>query len=84
MRTGGDEFLIVLKKEEEKKIDAMVACIREEIKGRSSEMNLPFPLTISAGCIHTDMSTEKGLDDYVREADEIMYREKVAKKANRR
>lgn len=84
VRTGGDEFLIILKKEEAAELDTMVAHIRKEIKERSSEMNLPFPLTISAGCIHTDMTTEKGLDDYVREADEIMYREKVAKNANRR
>lgn len=84
VRTGGDEFLIILEKEETAKLDGMVAHIREEIKERSSEMNFPFPLTISVGCIHTDMTTEKQLDDYVREADEIMYLEKVAKKANRR
>ena len=46
-------------------------------------MKLPFPLTVSAGCIHTDMTTERDLDDYVREADAIMYEEKTAKKANR-
>ena len=35
-------------------------------------------------CIVTDMDCEKNLDDYVREADEVMYEEKTAKKANRK
>lgn len=43
-------------------------------------MKLPVTLTVSVGCIHTDMTQKRELDDYVREADEIMYREKIAKK----
>ena len=39
--------------------------------------------SVSAGCVHTDMTTGCDLDDYVREADAIMYEEKTAKKANR-
>ena len=55
----------------------------ERSRFEAAEMKLPFPLTVSAGCIHTDMTTERDLDDYVREADVIMYEEKTAKKANR-
>ena len=39
---------------------------------------------MSIGCVRTDMDTDKTLDDYVREADEIMYAEKLAKKVNRK
>lgn len=53
---------------------------RKEIRERSAEMKLPFPLTVSAGCVHTDMTTGRDLDDYVREADAIMYEEKTCEK----
>lgn len=58
--------------------------IRTDIRERSAVMKLPVTLTVSVGCIHTDMTQKRELDDYVREADEIMYREKIAKKANRK
>ena len=64
-------------------IEKIIGEIRKEIREHSAEMKLPFPLTVSAGCVHTDMTTGCDLDDYVREADAIMYEEKTAKKANR-
>ena len=64
-------------------IGKIIGEIRKDIRERSAEMKLPFPLTVSAGCVHTDMTTGRDLDDYVREADAIMYEEKTAKKANR-
>lgn len=48
------------------------------------KMQLPFPLTISVGCVVTDMNSDKNLDDYVRNADEMIYQEKVAKRVNRK
>lgn len=84
MRTGGDEFLIVQKQTCADEVCDMVQQIRDEIRVRSEEMKFGFPLTISAGCIDTDMFSDKSLDDYVREADEVMYQEKLAKKVNRK
>lgn len=83
VRTGGDEFLIILEKTGEEELAGMVDCIRERLCEQSAEMKLPFPLTVSVGYVHTDMDSDRPLDDYVREADEIMYREKTAKKAER-
>ena len=40
-------------------------------------------LSFSIGCIMTDMNLDKDLDDYIREADETMYKEKQIKKVNR-
>lgn len=84
VRTGGDEFLIVQKQICADEVCDMVQQIRDEIRMRSEEMKFGFPLTISAGCIDTDMFSDKSLDDYVREADEVMYQEKLAKKVNRK
>ena len=83
VRSGGDEFLVVLEQTADAEIGKIIGEIRKEIWKRSAEMKLPFPLTVSAGCVHTDMTTGRDLDDYVREADAIMYEEKTAKKANR-
>ena len=83
VRSGGDEFLVVLEQTADAEIGKIIGEIRKDIRERSAEMKLPFPLTVSAGCVHTDMTTGCDLDDYVREADAIMYEEKTAKKANR-
>ena len=42
-----------------------------------------FDLSISAGYVVTDKESPKKLEDYVNEADAIMYEEKKAKKAAR-
>ena len=83
VRTGGDEFLIIQEAAEEGCGEALIAAIRKEIAQKAEEAKLPYPLTVSIGCVRTDMRTDKTLDDYVREADQIMYAEKLAKKVNR-
>ena len=44
------------------------------------EKGLPFDISYSVGVIRTDMKSDKNLDDYIREADEVMYEEKSTKK----
>lgn len=84
VRNGGDEFLVMLEGADENTMAEMIQKIRQELDERAKMMKVPFPLSVSAGCIVTDMECEKNLDDYVREADEVMYEEKTAKKANRK
>lgn len=84
VRTGGDEFLIILDKTDEEMIAEIIQNIRDKIDEVAKKAEMPFPLTVSAGWIATDMESGKSLDDYVRMADEIMYQEKTAKNANRR
>lgn len=84
VRMGGDEFLMILNKTNMDAITDMIQDIRDEVQEMAEKMRLPFPLTISAGCIITDMESDKELDDYMREADEIMYQEKMNKNVHRR
>lgn len=84
VRTGGDEFLVIHEMISEEALARMIRAIRQKIAQTAEQMNLPYPLTVSIGAVFTDMETDRTLDDYVREADEIMYAEKTAKKADRR
>lgn len=82
-RIGGDEFLLILEMTEEKELAALIQSIRDEIHEKSVAMKIPICPTVSVGYVITDMSTDKALDDYVREADEVMYQEKREKHAER-
>lgn len=83
VRLGGDEFMVILPTGDTNQADAFAASISEELEKVHREMKLPFPLTVSVGYVCTDMTSEKEFDDYVREADEVMYQKKVARKLNR-
>ena len=84
VRTGGDEFLIIQQASGDESGEQLIRLIRQEIAQKKENRKLAYPLTVSIGCVRTDMDTDKTLDDYVREADEIMYAEKLAKKVNRK
>ncbi len=84
VRTGGDEFLIIQDAAGDHCEKEFVTSIREKIAQEAYKAKLPYPISASIGCVRTDMRTTKTLDDYVREADAMMYAEKVAKKVNRK
>ena len=83
VRYGGDEFVsISLYSEEEKPEDKKTAILRKAREIAAQE-KLPFDLEFSIGYVITDPAEDKTLEDYVREADHIMYREKMEKKVGR-
>lgn len=82
-RTGGDEFVLVQKVMSEKETDEMMQNIRQSMEEASKRLQMPFPLSVSIGVAVTEPDKEKSLEDYVREADEMMYQEKVRKKMER-
>lgn len=84
VRTGGDEFLIIQNAAEDAGGKDICGRIQKEIAQEAETAQLPYPLTVSIGCVCTDMETDRTLDDYVRQADEIMYAQKMAKKVNRK
>lgn len=83
VRIGGDEFLLIVEMTEEEELAALIQSIRDEIHEKSVSMKIPIQPTVSVGYVITDMNTRKTLDDYVREADEVMYQEKREKHAER-
>lgn len=83
IRMGGDEFLVALPLMEKQRLEMIVQNIRDDIKNRAEKELLPFEVTVSIGHIRTDMGSGKSLDEYVKEADEVMYQEKQQKKVQR-
>lgn len=83
IRTGGDEFVIIQSPMTKAEVTFVSDSIRQDVMDMCEEMELPFEITFSVGAIRTDMQSDKSLDDYIREADEVMYEEKAAKKLKR-
>ena len=83
VRLGGDEFMVILSAGDTNLAEEFATEICGELERVQADMKLPFPLSVSIGYVCTDMTTEKELDDYVREADEVMYQKKVLRKLNR-
>ena len=83
-RTGGDEFVLIQKAGSQKEIDEMISNIRKEITEASVRVNFPMDMSVSIGTAVAVPDGQKTLEDYVREADEMMYTEKVKKKVERK
>ena len=83
-RTGGDEFVLVQRSISQEELDGMIANIRHELAEISEKEKAPFCLSVSVGMTLTSPESGKSMEDYVREADEIMYQEKTAKKMARK
>ena len=77
MRYGGDEFVIIT---EAGTID-LKGRLEEKFRLLNEKMVLPFYLGVSIGEYTVEGDSPKTLDDLLRRADELMYREKTRKKA---
>lgn len=82
-RTGGDEFVVIQPANSITDLAALVQNIRNDLHATAVEMNLPFDLNISVGSSITDPLSDRSFEDYVKEADAMMYQEKTNKKVQR-
>ena len=83
-RTGGDEFVLVQSYETDVATRKQLNDMRKELNQESKRMGLKFELSISVGSVVTDPERELSFEEYVKIADEKMYQDKLAKKAERR
>ncbi|MBP3873317.1 MAG: GGDEF domain-containing protein [Lachnospiraceae bacterium] len=72
MRFGGDEFLVITSVLRSGFEEELRANLRKENERR----NRPFDLSMSVGIIRTDKDSGKSLEEYIQEADTLMYRNK--------
>lgn len=83
IRYGGDEFIIIGPMESQNAAEDYKKYILEETRIVNEERAAEYELESSIGYILTDPKSDKDLDDYVKEADHIMYTEKQKRKKAR-
>ena len=75
-RFGGDEFLIMVKAENDRIIDELIAEIRRNLAVLNEEANAPYELTVSVGIAKTDGYAATPLKALAEEADKKLYEDK--------
>ena len=83
VRYGGDEFLVLLPDSGEEEARKLLEAVTASIASGARELCLPETPEISSGFVIARPDGSKSLDEYVEEADSLMYREKKAKKGHR-
>ncbi len=75
VRFGGDEFLVISPDCDDEKASKIRDSIRDRLDSINNEKINPYDISVSIGYVVTDpMKRQKaGLQDYIKEADKIMY-----------
>ena len=84
VRNGGDEFILVQEAGTKEQTDKLISDIRQELSEASEKIKLPISLSVSIGTVIASPTDNRDLEDYIKEADEMMYQEKVKKKMERK
>lgn len=74
VRFGGDEFLIIAPDTGEKAAAELKDKILGELENNNNSSSRPYRITASCAYVVTDPSAGKVLEEYVREADQLMYK----------
>lgn len=83
VRYGGDEFLIIGQVENKEGAEDFKCMLEEELAKTNAENDLPYQIEASIGYVLTDVKSKKELDEYVEEADTLMYEVKKQNRKNR-
>ncbi|MBQ8798029.1 MAG: diguanylate cyclase [Lachnospiraceae bacterium] len=84
VRYGGDEFLIIGTVDGKEGAEAFKKVLEDELKQVNDNSGLPYLIEASIGYVLTDSKSKLELDDYVKEADELMYEVKKRNRKNRK
>ena len=74
VRFGGDEFLIIAPDTTEQTASALKEKLLGVLEENNNSSQRPYRITVSCAYVVTNPDSEKVLEDYVREADQLMYR----------
>ncbi len=83
VRYGGDEFLIIGQVENKEGAEEFKKKLEAELEKTNEKANLPYQIEASIGYVLTEPKSKKELDEYVEEADALMYEVKKKNRKNR-
>lgn len=73
VRFGGDEFLIIAPDCTEREASTVKQRIMEFLEHKNHDGSQPYVISASCGYVITDPAGGESLQDYIREADKLMY-----------
>lgn len=80
-RIGGDEFVVILDVQETSALGAVKKRIEREVAEFNKAGKTPYKLSLSYGCRVYDAKTGEKLEDFFKDIDSLMYKNKNEKKA---
>lgn len=80
-RIGGDEFTIFASNTNEKQISYFQSRLSEIIRETNSASGKPYKISISLGCAECLPHSDSTLEDYMRQADALLYEQKARHKS---
>ncbi len=83
VRFGGDEFMVLTPAGSREEVTELIERILNSIPAEAKARNMPDVPGISTGFVLTDPKSNLTLNDYVDEADKLMYNDKKSRKACR-
>lgn len=79
-RVGGDEFAVLAVNITDTRPDMIESRLNKNIERINEEVNKPYELSMSIGIAVYDPEKPRSLDEFMAEADILMYKEKEKKK----
>lgn len=83
VRYGGDEFLIIGPMIGDNDAEDFKKELEDELAEANARSGFPYQVEASIGYVITDINAKKELDEYVEEADALMYEVKKRNRKNR-
>ena len=84
VRYGGDEFLIIGQVADCEEAEGFKRELIDALEAANARAKLPYRIEASIGYVLTEGNSDKELDDYVQEADALMYEVKKRNRKNRK
>ncbi|MEO5358098.1 MAG: diguanylate cyclase [Nitrospirae bacterium YQR-1] len=79
-RIGGDEFIVLVTDSESLETETIRARLNESVDSFNNTQRHPFKLSISDGVVPYDPNSSVSIDDLTKQADTLMYENKMRKK----
>jgi diguanylate cyclase (GGDEF)-like protein len=79
-RIGGDEFVVFSSVKNKEDSNYLISRIRKKFAEYNDEKHHPYTISCSVGAVVLDKTTKDNFDAAIRQADDVLYTEKMEKK----